>query len=218
MGYTNVRLWSNEDVRKVGELLGHLHGIINVSGDLDEDKYGSHYRNYFNTAKYDISNYESDDFRGGSGDSLKIDLEKPIPSSLLNSYELVFNHTTLEHVWDVRMAMDNLVKLSSRYIYIIVPFKQKLHFYDEGFKDYHRLTHFWFREYAKRNQLKVLYENYGPKDSLDVYISVLLSKNQQDAEMDILDMSNLNRRLGSNYLKSVMREGGKLLLQRLVRH
>jgi hypothetical protein len=74
---------------------------LNVSGWLDEDKEGGLYQDYFSKARsYSITNYGG--FRGESPQTvLHLELEADLPVALAGCADVVFNHTTLEHVFNV---------------------------------------------------------------------------------------------------------------------
>ena len=110
------RIWSNDELRKFSCLLAGR--IINVSGWKDEDKEGGCYKEYFPLCdKYYLSNYkpEARGFQGIEGE-IYIDLEKPLDNELKNKFDVVLNHTVLEHVFDVNYAFKNLCQLSSQYV------------------------------------------------------------------------------------------------------
>lgn len=131
------RLWSNEVLRKLGPLVEG--DLINVSGWLDEDKQGGHYRDYFPGARsYAVSNYGGERGEGIPGE-VRLDLEAELPAALHLAYDVVFNHTTLEHVFDVFAATRNLCAMSRGLVIVVVPFLQEQHT-TESFSDYWRFT------------------------------------------------------------------------------
>lgn len=115
--------------------------IINVSGWKDEDQNGAYYKDYFsNATSYSLSNAgESCKGMGSRDDEFKIDLSIPINNNLKNKYDVVFNHTTLEHIYEVKTAFKNLCDMSRDVVVLIVPVLQQIHF-NEGYGDYNRLT------------------------------------------------------------------------------
>ena len=60
-----------------------------------------------------------------------IDLATKLPDEFRQKFNVVFNHTTIEHVYDIHAAVRNLCDLSSDIVIFVVPFKQDVH-YDEG--------------------------------------------------------------------------------------
>ena len=115
--------------------------VINVSGWRDEDQAGFLYRSYFTAAtSYVVSNSgEPVKGIGSHADEFEIDLSVPIAADLKNRYDVVFNHTTLEHVFEIKTAFKNLCEMSRDAIILVVPVLQQIHF-SEGYGDYNRLT------------------------------------------------------------------------------
>ena len=94
-----ARCWSNSVLRQIAPLF--KGDVVNVSGWRDEDKEGGLYRDYFSAARsYRVTNFGG--FRGESANTtLRLDLEKDLPQGLNGCADVVFNHTTLEHVIDM---------------------------------------------------------------------------------------------------------------------
>ncbi len=135
------RNFSNAMLRKYAE---HFHGsAINVSGWKDSDGEGGVYRDYFkNILSYTVSNVGGQGKGFGTAEGyteVEIDLEKDLPTELLGQYDLVFNHTTLEHIFEFKKAFVNLCKLSSEAVIFVVPVMQQIH-HTEDFGDYWRPT------------------------------------------------------------------------------
>ncbi|MFZ2887226.1 MAG: hypothetical protein WA021_05400 [Minisyncoccia bacterium] len=139
----NPRTFSNALLRTHAP---HFSGqIINVSGWDDGDKEGEFYRNYFTKKKsYIVSNAKTaakgfGAMHGSGIEEIHIDLARPIGEEHKGAYDVVFNHTTLEHVLNFDQAFENLCAMSRDAIIIVVPILQQLHF-AEGFGDYWRPT------------------------------------------------------------------------------
>jgi hypothetical protein len=135
--YRIPRVWSNDILRKIAPIFNG--NVINVSGWRDEDKQGGCYRNYFSSAEsYSISNFGG--YRGESADTdYVLDLEAQLPDELEGRFDVVFNHTTLEHVYDVFLAVRNLCRMSKDVVIVVVPYIQEQH-WSNGFSDYWRFT------------------------------------------------------------------------------
>lgn len=121
------RLWSNRELARIGHLFDG--DIVNVSAWRDEDKGGRRYRDYFpEAASYAITNYRAD-MRGYQNQpgELFLDLEQELPVSLTNRFDVVYNHTTLEHVYDFRRAFANLCAMSRDTLIIVAPWLQPAH-------------------------------------------------------------------------------------------
>ena len=134
------RLWSNKVLREIAPVF--RGEVINVSGWDDRDKQGRRYRDYFSGAsQYYVSNYGGErgqDDAAGSTD-FAIDLEAPVRDELKQRFDVVFNHTTLEHVFDMFSAFRNLCEMSRDVVIVVVPFAQKLH-WTRSFGDYWRFS------------------------------------------------------------------------------
>jgi len=166
--------------------------IINVSGSNDLDKNaslkdyyfgnydnGKRYKDYFiNARSYTVSNYPGDktEINLDKTAMLMIDLEKDIPEELLGKYDVVFNHTVFEHIFDVFTAFKNLCSISKDVIIFIVPQFQQIHDYERGYKDYWRFTPFSVDCLFKKNGYTVLYREttYGFSESM--YLFYIASK------------------------------------------
>jgi hypothetical protein len=132
-----ARVWSNQVLDQIAPLFNG--DVINVSGWRDEDKQGRKYREYFSTAdSYSISNFGG--YRGDSLDTTYVlDLEKALPDELRSKFDVVYNHTTLEHLFDIFTAVRNLCEMTRDIVIVVVPFIQEQHAHD-SFSDYWRFT------------------------------------------------------------------------------
>lgn len=160
------RLWSNQELRKLAHLFSGK--IINVSGWKDEDKEGGFYKDYFiNADSYYLSNYGGK--RGESVDQhFEIDLEGDIHCDLIEKFDVVFNHTTLEHIFDVFKATSNLCKMTKDIVVIIVPFVQPVH-HQSSYLDYWRFTHYSLKKLLERNGLETIYLSSSPFTNSGIY-------------------------------------------------
>ena len=61
-----------------------------------------------------------------------LDLEKKLDKSLINKFDVVFNHTTLEHIYDVELAIKNLSLMTKDIVIVVVSFIQEQHFDKKG--------------------------------------------------------------------------------------
>lgn len=138
----NPRFFSNHMLRKYAD---NFEGsIINVSGWDDRDFEGGFYKGYFKKSlSYIVSNAPEEDKGLGSMkesavEEIGIDLMNPIGKDLIGKYDVVFNHTTLEHILDVQGAFKNLCDLSRDAVIIVVPSVQNIHI--KGYGDFWRMT------------------------------------------------------------------------------
>jgi hypothetical protein len=147
------RIWSNDILRQIAPVF--QGSVINVSGWRDEDKQGGHYRDYFTSAaSYSISNMGG--YRGESPDTACVlDLEASLPPELEGCFDVVYNHTTLEHVFDVFSAVRNLCAMTRDVVIVVVPFIQEQHAHDD-FSDYWRFTPLSIRSLFKANGLETV--------------------------------------------------------------
>lgn len=151
-----ARFCSNRELRKLGDVFAG--DVVNVSGWCDEDKEGGHYRDYFPRARaYTITNYSGESGYQGGDSEIFLDLSKPLPDSLRRQYDVVFNHTTLEHVFNCRLAFKNMAEMSRDALIVVVPFCQCSHEL-ESFKDYWRFTPSALRTMYEEQGMAVIYE------------------------------------------------------------
>jgi len=168
-----ARSWSNKELKKFSS---RFEGdIINVSAWKDEDKEGDFYKNYFPNAKsYSLSNYkhEARGFQGKDGE-IFLDLTKELPSELQEKYDVVFNHTTLEHIFEIDIAFKNLCLMSKDLVIIVVPFLQEMH---ADYGDYWRFTPLALKKLFEKNGLEMAYVSYNEDPGSSVYIYAMASK------------------------------------------
>ncbi|NLZ06795.1 MAG: hypothetical protein GXY19_16640 [Phycisphaerae bacterium] len=166
--YRLARHWSNRELATLAPL---FHGdVVNVSAWDDRDKEGGYYKDYFtNASSYSYTNYRG--YRGFQGlpGEYTLDLTDKVPGELKCRFDVVFNHTTLEHLFEVRKAFANLCELSRDVIIVIVPFAQVQHESDD-WKDYWRFTPTCLRRLCDENGLTVIYEAQSPHRNSAVYL------------------------------------------------
>ncbi len=135
------RNFSNVELRRYAPQF--RGSVINVSGWKDEDGQGGRYREYFTKAtEYAVSNVGGQGKGFGSAGGyreLEIDLLKEPPAELKGAFDVVFNHTTLEHIYDFKEAFRRLCELSRDAVIIVVPVLQQIH-HTADFGDYWRPT------------------------------------------------------------------------------
>lgn len=170
-----VRVWSNRQLEKIASLFSGE--VINVSGWKDADKEGRHYRDYFISAtNYYVSNHTgSRGFKDNPETDFSIDLISKLSDDLLERFDVVFNHTTLEHIFDVNIAFRNLCLLSKDVVILVVPFSQKLH-YEQSYGDYWRFTPMSLRALFAANEYEVVYESASPYKNNVIYLFCVGSK------------------------------------------
>lgn len=169
-----VREWSNAELKKFAHLF--TGKIINISAWKDEDKVEKSYRDYFvNASEYWISNVGS--YRGCSSleKEIYLDLEKYLPENLYGVFDVVFNHTTLEHVFDVHKAFDNLVKITRDVLILVVPYSQDQHD-SVDYGDYWRFTPLGVVKNLESRGMKVLYCSVTPFKNAACYVFTVATK------------------------------------------
>lgn len=174
-----ARQWSNAELRRwAGECKGR---VINVSAWLDDDKEGGKYRSYFTSCEsYVISNLQQGE-KGSSSDQeeIPLDLTKTLPPELRNRFDVVFNHTTLEHIYDVNTASRVLCDLSRDLVIVVVPFVQEVHWIDNSFLDYWRFTPFAIDRLFSDNGVKLIYWATNENPVWSQYLFAVGSKNPE---------------------------------------
>lgn len=174
-----ARLWSNEELRKIS---GAFKGrIANVSAGDNVDKEGSTYDAYFrNATEFWITNHRPGAFRGFQGrpNELLLDLSTPVGPELVGNFDVVFNHTTLEHIFEVETAFGNLCKISRDIVIVIVPFVQVQH-ENAGYLDFWRFTPTCLRRLFSMNDLEVIYESASPDHDAAIYLFFVGSRHPE---------------------------------------
>ena len=154
------RIWSNSELRKFGYLFDGE--ICNVSGweDSARDNTGRHYKDFFPNAKtYSITNFVGcrGEFDKSKKSHINLDLEKDLNKSLINKFDVVFNHTTLEHVYNVEKAIKNLSLMTKDIVIVVVPFIQEQHYEKGSYGDYWRFTQTTLYKLFKKNEIYPVY-------------------------------------------------------------
>lgn len=207
------RIWSNRELAKFSDTFSG--NIINVSGWKDEDKEGSEYKDYFplkNT--YTVSNFkpEARGYQGNIGE-VYLDLESVLDEDLKHKFDVAFNHTVLEHVYDINMAVKNLCLLSKQFIVIVVPFIQEQH---ADYGDYWRFTPLAIRKLFEQNGKELIYINYNDSDKESIYIFAVaagegvedtlkeLVVNKDGNKINAIDQHMLGKRIIKNNIFSTI--------------
>ncbi len=202
------RYWSNDRLKEVISKLGNYNEIINVSGWKDSDKEGNTYKSYFKKGvSYKISNYEADSLKGLSTENdLSIDLSKTLPSELIEKFDIVLNHTVLEHIEKPEFAFDQMSKLTTDILITIIPWKQALHFHPGYFGDYFRISPFTMRKYYEKNGFKLVFEAFSPNYAPDIYLFYVGSRKPQNHSFDneIIEINKLNGVVGESSIKNTL--------------
>ena len=170
------RKWSNKELRKISSVF--TGDVVNVSAWKDIDKEGKKYRDYFeNSRSYSITNYyeEEKGYQGYEGEMF-LDLEEDLDDSFQDSFDVVLNHTVLEHIYDVQKAFSNLCKMTKDIVILVVPFLQHRH---ADYGDYWRFTPLSIERMFEDRGMDVLYLNFNDHYNSSVYIFVVASKSKE---------------------------------------
>ncbi|GAB1540688.1 hypothetical protein NUACC21_33570 [Scytonema sp. NUACC21] len=173
--YWIPRIWSNRELEKFAHFFSG--DIVNVSGWQDGDKEGRKYKDYFiNASSYTITNYKTEACGlQGYTNEIYLDLEDEIPEELLNKFDVVFNHTVLEHIYQFNTAFKNLCLISRDIVLLVVPFLQQMH---TEYGDYWRFTPLTIKRMFEENGMSLLYLSFNGHKNASVYIFCIATKNQ----------------------------------------
>ena len=168
-----VRIWSNEELKKFAHLL--TGSVVNLSGWEDMDKQGKRYKDYFvNSDEYMVTNFTPSHAANGIQEII-LNLEADLDSSLVNRFDVVLSHTNLEHIFNVFKATENHCLMTRDIVIIIVPFIQQQHETTE-FNDYWRFTPTCLRKLYEQNGLTTIYESFTNEPHKVNYILSVGSK------------------------------------------
>lgn len=168
------RIWSNEELRKVAPLVSGK--IVNISAWRDEDKEGSHYKDYFSGGtEYWVTNFESSarGFQGNMENEIFVDLTKALDINLVDAFDVAFNHTVLEHVFDVHTAFSNICRMTKDLAIIVVPFMQEEH---GDYGDFWRFTPQAMDQLFRLNGMGTVYLSYNEDSNASIYVFCVASK------------------------------------------
>lgn len=198
-----ARAWSNQVLRQIAPLMGGA--VLNVSGWRDEDKQGGHYRDYFtNAGSYSVSNYGGG-FRGELSDhDLALDLEADLPPEFHGLADVVFNHTTLEHVFDVFKAVRNLCSLTRDIVIVVVPAIQEEH-PSPDFDDYWRFMSGSLRKLFESNGLTPVLLVSSPYRDCAVY-HFLVAARHPESWRDVMPKINGSVNDGKDFFRESLVE------------
>jgi hypothetical protein len=181
-----ARVWSNDFIKQVAP---HVSGrVVNVSAWKDEDKEGRAYRTYFtNASSYETTNF--DGWRGaGIPSNYSLDLQRPAPAELRGAFDLVFNHTTLEHIYDFRQAFATLAELSRDAMLLVVPWIQPLHGPVDG--DFWRFSPYAIRRLFAEHGFTIIAEQAGPVGGAVRYLTHFAARSAEAWEGRLPVLSN----------------------------
>lgn len=191
--------------------------LINVSGWKDEDGEGGHYRDYFKgVTEYSISGVggQGKGFGSAGGDynELEIDLTDELRADLVGKFDVVFNHTTLEHIYEFKKAFANLCKLSRDTVILVVPVMQQIH-HTEDFGDYWRPTTMTIAKSFLDNGFEPLVIKCNEQPFAPIYCFAIASKKPEkyqgkfEREIDFqMGASNYGSSLKKEYIEKILKK------------
>jgi hypothetical protein len=172
--FRNARLWSNWELRRLAPVFPGE--VVNVSAWDDRDKEGGRYADYFTQKTgYYTTNIEGDRGAQGRENEFHLDLTGEVPLELRQRFDVALNHTTMEHIFDVRKAFSSLCELSRDVVIVVVPFAQVQH-ESNSYLDYWRLTPTCLRCLFQENGLSPIYEAESPHPNAAVYLLMVGSR------------------------------------------
>ncbi|MEW5942648.1 MAG: hypothetical protein AB1710_02200 [Pseudomonadota bacterium] len=172
------RNWSNWELRKIAPT--YQGDVINVSGWKDEDQVGGHYADYFpNALSYTISNFVGEKGYQGASNEISLDIEADLPPHLTGQFQVVFNHTTLEHVYDIRKAVANLCAMSHDTVILVTPFLQQVHYEEGSFGDYWRPTPMCLERMLVEHGFEVVYQSSNDNEWYIVYLFTVATRSPE---------------------------------------
>jgi hypothetical protein len=208
------RLWSNHVLRQVAPVFAAAGEVINISGWDDGDKQGGHYRDYFaGASRYYVSNFSGE---RGTGDEraivdFELDLEAPLGGELRGRFDVVYNHTTLEHVFDLFTAFGNLCEMSRDVVVLVVPFSQKMHAC-ASFGDYWRFTPMGLRRLFQRSKLEPVFEAVQDDYNAGLYVVGAGARHPErwrDKLPPYEPIDRIGTKIGRNPLRRIARRLGR---------
>ena len=193
-----ARIWSNGELGRFAHL--YNGSVANISGWRDQDKEGSVYKAYFrNCTEYYISNYSSSacGFQGDLENEFYLDLEEVLPDRLYRRFDTVFNHTTLEHVFEVRRAVANLCAMCSDSLILITPFLQQEH---ESYGDFWRFTPLALCRLLKTEGVTPIYMSWNDKPNCSIYVFTIASRKPECWSVIRNDPGNMLEKAGEAFI------------------
>lgn len=184
-----ARVWSNQCLEKYASMF--QGDIVNVSAWIDTDKNGRFYKEYFTNAdNYYITNYTG--YRGVSGNTNEIflNLEENLSEELVGRFDVVFNHTTLEHIFNVEKAFKNLCKMAREAVIIVVPFIQVQHT-SESYKDFWRFTPFCIEQLFENSGFTLTICEFDNSFNTSVYLFCIGIRNEVLSKYTYLKKCNI---------------------------
>jgi hypothetical protein len=87
---------------------------------------------------------------------------------------VVFNHTTLEHIYNFQLAFHNLCLLSRDIVIVVVPFLQEMH--AGAYGDYWRFSPQALEKMFARENFDLLHLAFNNQKNTSVYVFALAAR------------------------------------------
>ena len=158
---------------------------MNVSGWDDRDGEGGKYHDYFpKCASYTVTNAPTDNKGFGSLKEsnvreLQLDLTLPLTPALIQRFDVVFNHTTLEHIFEIETAFANLCAMSRDAVILVAPVLQQVHI-SRSFGDYWRPTTLAIAKLFRKNGFEPLIIITNDQPFFPVYCFAIAVRNAKE--------------------------------------
>jgi len=142
MKITLFRIKQNEVLREKVSCLKGIKTVLDAGSDqLQQDKEGKLYKDYFPLAQYYTLNKDRGD---NSSNHFNIDMHDL--SSINKKFDLVMCLSVLEHVRNPFVVSNQIERVSNKYLFITTPFIFPCHNKNNFYKDYWRFTDNGLRE------------------------------------------------------------------------
>lgn len=96
-----------------------------------------------------------------------------MPPDLADRFDLVFNHTTLEHIFDFQTAFQNLCHMSRDVVIVVVPFLQPMH---ADYGDYWRFSPQALVGLFEQQNMSIAYLSFNNDRLTSVYVFAIGTK------------------------------------------
>lgn len=202
------REFSNALVKRYGPFF--KGAAVNVSGWDDRDGEGGFYRDYFpGKTSYTVTNAptEAKGFGSLSGSHVRevaLDLTIPLAPGLVAGFDIVFNHTTLEHIFEIEAAFANLCRMSRDAVVLVVPVIQQVHIV-ESFGDYWRPTTIAIAKLFRKNGFEPLVVKTNDQPFAPVYCVAIAVRDPKKYE-ELFKVS-LDFEMGASLFGSSLKKG-----------
>jgi hypothetical protein len=129
---------------------------------------------------------------------------------------VVYNHTTLEHVFDIFTAVENLCSMSRDIVVVVVPYVQEVHTTD-SFSDYWRFTSPGLRRLFEERGLHPLLLVSSPDTDAAIYHLIVSSRDPERWREKFRGLSGRINDGGTLFQPSPLNRLAAVVLRKLVR-